>query len=48
MDVCDAQSLPGHLTAIGQLRSDWPSKVLAAKRRITQAVIDADGYPLRT
>jgi alkylation response protein AidB-like acyl-CoA dehydrogenase len=47
MDVCDADSLSGHLAAIGQLRSDWPSKVLAAKRRITQAVIEADGYPLR-
>ncbi|HEX4351377.1 MAG TPA: acyl-CoA dehydrogenase family protein, partial [Polyangiales bacterium] len=47
MDICDAKNLPGHLEAIGQLRTDWPSKVLAAKRRITQAVLAADGYPLR-
>ena len=47
MDVCDEASLPAHLTALGHLRTDWPSKVLAAKRRIAQAVIDADGYPLR-
>jgi alkylation response protein AidB-like acyl-CoA dehydrogenase len=47
MDVCDENSLTAHLAAIGHLRSDWPSKVLAAKRRIAQAVIEADGYPLR-
>ena len=47
MDVCDDASLPGHLAAIGQLRTDWPSKVLAAKRRVAQAVLAADGYPLR-
>jgi alkylation response protein AidB-like acyl-CoA dehydrogenase len=47
MDICDDASLPAHLTALGHLRTDWPSKVLAAKRRIAQAVIEADGYPLR-
>jgi alkylation response protein AidB-like acyl-CoA dehydrogenase len=47
MDVCDDASLPGHLAALGHLRTDWPSKVLAAKRRIAAAVVDADGYPLR-
>jgi hypothetical protein len=47
MDVCDEASLPAHLAAIGQLRTDWPSKVLAAKRRVAQAVLAADGYPLR-
>jgi alkylation response protein AidB-like acyl-CoA dehydrogenase len=46
MDICDDKSLPGHLAAIGHLRSDWPSKVLAAKRRLAQAVLAADGYPL--
>jgi alkylation response protein AidB-like acyl-CoA dehydrogenase len=48
MDICDEASLPGHLAAIGHLRSDWPSKVLAAKRRIAQAVLAAGGYPLRS
>jgi len=47
MDICDEATLPGHLAAIGLLRTDWPSKVLAAKRRIAQAVVAADGYPLR-
>ncbi len=47
MDVCDAGSLPQHLDAIGKLRIDWPSKVIAAKRRIARAVLEADGYPLQ-
>jgi len=47
MDVCDPASLPGHLEAIGKLRIDWPSKVIAAKRRIARAVLEADGYPIR-
>ena len=46
MDVCDPESLPKHLDAIGQLRIDWPSKVIAAKRRIARAVLEADGYPI--
>ncbi len=46
MDVCDEGSLPAHLEAIGKLRIDWPSKVIAARRRIARAVIEADGYPL--
>jgi alkylation response protein AidB-like acyl-CoA dehydrogenase len=47
MDVCDAATLPGHLEAIGKLRIDWPSKVIAAKRRIARAVLEADGYPIQ-
>ena len=47
MDICDDASLPAHLAALAHLRTDWPSKVLAARRRIAQAVVDADGYPLR-
>jgi alkylation response protein AidB-like acyl-CoA dehydrogenase len=46
MDVCDADALPGHLDAIGKLRIDWPSKVIAAKRRIARAVLESDGYPI--
>ncbi len=46
MDVCDADSLPKHLDAIGKMRIDWPSKVIAAKRRIARAVLEADGYPI--
>jgi alkylation response protein AidB-like acyl-CoA dehydrogenase len=46
MDVCDAESLPGHLEAIGKLRIDWPSKVIAAKRRIARATLEAGGYPI--
>ncbi len=46
MDVCDADTLPGHLDAIGKLRIDWPSKVIAAKRRIARAVLESDGYPI--
>jgi alkylation response protein AidB-like acyl-CoA dehydrogenase len=46
MDVCDPESLPKHLEVIGQMRIDWPSKVIAAKRRIARAVLEADGYPL--
>jgi alkylation response protein AidB-like acyl-CoA dehydrogenase len=47
MDICDVESLPKHLAAIGQLRIDWPSKVIAAKRRIARAVLEANGYPVR-
>jgi hypothetical protein len=47
MDVCDAESLPEHLESIGKLRIDWPSKVIAARRRIARAVLEADGYPVR-
>jgi hypothetical protein len=46
MDVCDEDALPGHLAAIGQLRIDWPSKVIAAKRRIARAVLESGGYPV--
>jgi hypothetical protein len=47
MDICDEESLPRHLEAIGKLRIDWPSKVIAAKRRIARAVLEGDGYPIR-
>jgi len=47
MDICDPKTLPVHLGAIGQLRIDWPSKVIAAKRRIARAVLEANGYPIR-
>ncbi len=46
MDICDESTLNNHLSAINQLRLDWPAKVIAAKRRIAAAVLDADGYPL--
>jgi alkylation response protein AidB-like acyl-CoA dehydrogenase len=46
MDICDASSLPIHLAAIDKVRMDWPMKVIAAKRRVAQAVLDAGGYPL--
>ena len=46
MDVCDEKSLGGHLAAIDKLRMDWPTKVIAAKRRIAEAVVEAGGYPL--
>ncbi|HEX4337825.1 MAG TPA: acyl-CoA dehydrogenase family protein [Polyangiaceae bacterium] len=47
MDVCDEESLPKHLDAIGKMRIDWPSKVIAAKRRLARSVLEAGGYPLR-
>jgi alkylation response protein AidB-like acyl-CoA dehydrogenase len=47
MDVCDPESLPKHLEAVGKLRIDWPSKVIAAKRRIARAALEAGGYPVR-
>jgi alkylation response protein AidB-like acyl-CoA dehydrogenase len=47
MDVCDAESLPKHLAAIGQMRIDWPTKVIAAKRRIARATLEAGGYPIQ-
>src|ERR1019366_7946143 len=47
MDVCEPESLQSHLDAIGKMRIDWPSKVIAAKRRIARAVLEADGYPIQ-
>jgi alkylation response protein AidB-like acyl-CoA dehydrogenase len=47
MDICDEESLSRHLEAIGKMRIDWPSKVIAAKRRIARAVLEEDGYPIR-
>ncbi len=46
MDICDEPTLGGHLSALSSLRMDWPSKVIAAKRRLASAVLAADGYPL--
>jgi alkylation response protein AidB-like acyl-CoA dehydrogenase len=46
MDICEPSSLPKHLAAIDKLQMDWPMKVIAAKRRIATAVLEADGYPL--
>jgi alkylation response protein AidB-like acyl-CoA dehydrogenase len=46
MDICDESSLLGHFAALDKLRVDWPAKVIAAKRRIAKAVLDAGGYPL--
>jgi alkylation response protein AidB-like acyl-CoA dehydrogenase len=46
MDICDPASLGSHLEAINKLRMDWPTKVIAAKRRLTAAVLEAEGYPL--
>lgn len=46
MDICEAASLAGHLEAINTLRMDWPTKVIAAKRRLAASALGADGYPL--
>lgn len=46
MDICEGASLAGHLEAIDKLRTDWPTKVITAKRRLAAAVLGADGYPL--
>jgi alkylation response protein AidB-like acyl-CoA dehydrogenase len=46
MDVTEGAALDRHLAALDRLRMDWPTKVLAAKRRIAAAVIEARGYPL--
>ena len=46
MDICDESTLPAHFAALDKLRMDWPTKVIAAKRRIATAVLDAGGYPL--
>jgi alkylation response protein AidB-like acyl-CoA dehydrogenase len=45
MDIADDKTLPGHLEAMSKLRMDWPTKVIAAKRRISTAVLAAGGYP---
>jgi alkylation response protein AidB-like acyl-CoA dehydrogenase len=46
MDVCEEPALAGHLEAVNKLRIDWPTKVIAAKRRLSAAVLEKDGYPL--
>ena len=45
MDICDDKELDGHLAAIDKLRMDWPSKVLAANRRIADRVLGKGAYP---
>jgi hypothetical protein len=45
MDVCDESTLDRHMAAIDKLRMDWTTKVLAAKRRLAAAVLEAEGYP---
>jgi len=46
MDMCEEPALSQHLGMVNTLRMDWPTKVIAAKRRIAQVVLEADGYPL--
>jgi alkylation response protein AidB-like acyl-CoA dehydrogenase len=46
MDICDDSILEGHLRALNTLRTDWPTKIIAAKRRVSAAVLEAAGYPL--
>jgi hypothetical protein len=46
MDICDDASRDGHLAALNRLRLDWPSHVIAARRRIAAAVLESEGYPL--
>lgn len=48
MDMCEEPALSRHLGMVNKLRMDWPTKVIAAKRRIAQAVLAADGYPLHS
>jgi hypothetical protein len=45
MDICEGKDLERHLGALKVLQMDWPSKVIAAKRRIATAVLEARGYP---
>src|SRR5262249_24256183 len=46
MDILDGEALEQHLTGMAKLYMAWPSKVIAAKRRIAQQVIEDGGYPL--
>ena len=46
MDILDGEELEGHLKAINNLRMDWPSKVIEAKRRLASHILEADGYPM--
>ncbi len=45
-DSLDDAKLREHMSAIDSLRSVWPARVLDAKRRIAQRVLENDGYPL--
>ena len=45
MDICEGKDLERHLGALKVLQMDWPTKVIAAKRRIATAVLEARGYP---
>jgi len=46
MDMCEEPALSQHLAMLNALRMDWPTKIIAARRRIAQAVLEAEGYPL--
>jgi alkylation response protein AidB-like acyl-CoA dehydrogenase len=46
MDICEGADLERHLENVNKLRIDWPTKVIAAKRRIARSVLEAQGYPL--
>jgi alkylation response protein AidB-like acyl-CoA dehydrogenase len=46
MDILDEPGVREHFPALEKLRHIWTSKVLEAKRRIAQRVLEADGYPL--
>jgi hypothetical protein len=45
MDICEESTLPAHFAALDKLRIEWPTKVIAARRRIAAAVLEAGGYP---
>jgi alkylation response protein AidB-like acyl-CoA dehydrogenase len=46
MDSLDEHVLDEHLAAVEAIRHVWPARVLEAKRRIAQHVLEKDGYPL--
>jgi hypothetical protein len=46
MDILDGKALEQHLAGMAKLYMAWPSKVIAAKRRIALQVIEDGGYPL--
>jgi alkylation response protein AidB-like acyl-CoA dehydrogenase len=45
-DSLDDAKLREHMSAIEALRCVWPARVLDARRRIAQRVLEKDGYPL--
>jgi alkylation response protein AidB-like acyl-CoA dehydrogenase len=46
MDILDDGALSEHFPAVEKLRHIWTSKILEAKRRIAQRILEQDGYPL--